>query len=1160
MVSAINFAVRSAAGGNNFGTVAGDGQSNFIQVGVGDSVSLNISSMSVVSFEHQGRDLVITLSDGRIVVLAGYYDGGIADNHLYLSSDAQITEVFLPATPDGVMAVNYGPAQPWDKWSPLDDLRFTQPDMVADAGPIVDEPAGMGPFIPALLGGLGGLGSAGAAGLVGLGVIGGGLGGGGGGGTVTRAVPTVDNPGAKTVITTNTANPTIPVSGTGEPGDTVKVTVGGHTETTTIGTDGKWNVVFSGGNLPTDGNYSSVVVVTQPNGTNTTLDGPDAVIDLTPPAITVTEGTQGAGDIENLLDYQDGVTIAGTGEPGAAISVVIGSVTHTTTVTTGGNWSVNFTQTEVAGGERSTGVTITATDALGNKTVVTDTLVLDTVPHPITISPVTADNIVSQADLNAGFAVSGTTTPGATVKVELGTITRTVTAGADGSWSTIFAPGSIPGGTYSSSVTASTVDGAGNTSSTSRSFNIDTEVTVAFDANPIAGDNIVNMLESTGSVTMTGTSQAGSSVSIDWGGVVRTATVAPDGRWTVTFPGSQVPADGTTTAIARAVDNVGNTSSASRSILVDTSTQVTLNSPVTADDRISGSERSNGFAVTGTAEAGATISVNIDGAIRTTTADQFGRWTANFLGGDLRSGVYQASMIVTATDVAGNTATTSRMIAVDTQTSVTINAGQAGGDNLISGAERTAGVTLTGTAEPGATVEVSFHGTTRTVTAGANGQWAATFATAEIPAGTSSSSVLVRATDAFGNTATANHTLNIDTEVAPLTRSSISYGADAVVNQTEAASGLVVTGTVEPGSTVTVTFASGATRTATVAANGQWTVTIPTQDIPAGETQATMVIRATDAVGNTHSLTETVQVDRSVMNFAPANAKLAGDGFLNAEEAAQGLVVNGTAEPGATIVVHIDGGGTLTTVAGANGLWTTTFIGATLPSGELNTTVTVTATDRAGNVSSYSQPLTIDTIAPGAPDVETFTRNAVGLTRIETSELNETYTFTQIDSAGHSTHINAITSPDMLFGTQNVSFGQIGAGGGFVSTPVPDGSYLVINTTDVAGNESSTLLIVNNTNAPDVDLSRAGLSNFDFSAIDLTFAPEADLSITESQLLAITGPDKTLLIKGDVDDHVSVIGGVNTGLTQDVDGETFNIYTVGNSGARLLLDDDITVV
>ena len=123
---------------------------------------------------------------------------------------------------------------------------------------------------------------------------------------------------------------------------------------------------------------------------------------------------------------------------------------------------------------------------------------------------------------------------------------------------------------------------------------------------------------------------------------------------------------------------------------------------------------------------------------------------------------------------------------------------------------------------------------------------------------------------------------------------------------------------------------------------------------------------------------------------------------------------------------------------------------------------------------------------------------------------------------------------------------------------VPDGTYLVINTADISGNESSTLLIVDNTSAPDVDLDRAGLSGFDFSTIDLTFAPEAELSISAEQILALTGADRQLMVKGDADDWVSLTDAVDSGTTTEIDGEVYRLFTLGDSGASVLIDDDIT--
>ena len=149
MAVAIDFVVRDVTGATQHGAVATDDLGNFIQVGSGDSVSLNLNRESIVSYEQQGSDLVITLIDGRTVVLSNYFE---AANHLYLSADGEITEVMVTATGDGVLFADYAPTQHWEKFSPLDDLRFASSDQVSEVMVAQDEPAGMAQFIPGLVG------------------------------------------------------------------------------------------------------------------------------------------------------------------------------------------------------------------------------------------------------------------------------------------------------------------------------------------------------------------------------------------------------------------------------------------------------------------------------------------------------------------------------------------------------------------------------------------------------------------------------------------------------------------------------------------------------------------------------------------------------------------------------------------------------------------------------------------------------------------------------------------------------------------------------------------------------------------------------------------------------------------------------------------------
>jgi hypothetical protein len=1048
MVKAIDFVVRDSAGGVVRGAVAGDG-GNFVQLGAGEEISLNLSRESVAGFRQQGDDLILTLIDGREVVLSGYFNEGGEPNQLYLSQNGEVIAVEFSQAGNGQLMASYGQADGWDKFSTLDDLRFGNGDDLALSQGATDDPAGMAMFVPGLLG-LGGVG----AGLAGLGIIGGVIGGGGGGGGSDggddRAPPTVNEPDSEHTVIIETPDRTLDVSGTGEPGDAVTVIIGDETQETVIGEDGTWEVVFEGDDLPADGTYETEVVFEQPDGTETTLDGPTFVIDLTPPPVEVTEGAVSTNDIENLAEHADGVSISGTGEAGASIVVQVGTHTQTTTVGTDGTWTVTFPTTEVPPGEYEVPFTVTATDVNGNTNVINEVLAVDTVPHPIGFNSVTADNTVSGAEASSGFQITGTSTAGAVLTVTIGTITQTVTVGSNGSWTLEYAAGTLTAGEYTAEITATTTDAAGNPTTATHTFQVDTTTSVAFAPAPIATDGIVNAAEAASGVTMTGTAQPGATVNVEWNGSTLPATVAADGSWTVTFP-------------------------------------------------------STGIA----------------------------------------GGTYSSTATVTATDAVGNTATDTRTVQVDTQMNVSVNPNQAGGDDIVSGAERGASLAITGRAEAGSTVTVTFEGVTRTVTADASGNWTATYAPGEYRAGTYTSTVQVTAADAAGNTATASHALAVDTEVVPFQTVTIGTGADSVLNAVEAAGGLTVTGQVEPGSTVMVTFGpNGMPVAATVAANGSWTVTIPPGQIPAGENTVAMTVSATDRVGNTASLTENVRVD-TVVTPLTQSGSVAGDGIINAAEAAAGVTIGGAVETGAqSVTVTLSNGRVIQgTISG--GTWSAGLNAADLTEGNL--TYTVRAVDAAGNVGvigdNGSLGFTVDTVAPGSPHIINDLGTGNLLNGIQVSQPEGDLTFHSVTGSGPAVEINTTITP-----AGSSSFATFG-------TSVPDGSYLVVSDTDAAGNESSTLYIRNTGGSTiDIDTSANGLRDFDFTSIDLTSA-SASLTLTASDLMALTGADQELIVKGGADDGVTLADAVNTNTTRVVDGERYDVYNLGDG--TVLVDEDI---
>jgi large repetitive protein len=1072
MVAAINFAVRDFAGGSQRGGVAGDGQGNFIQVGSGDSVSLNLSRASIIGYEQQGADLVVKLADGRNIVLSGYFNEAPGDvNHLYLSDNGAITEVILSESGDGLLFADYGPMQGWEKWSPLDDLRFADADGVIGSVGVSDEPAGMAALVPGLLGGAGGLGAA-AAVVGGAAVIGGGGGGGtsGGGGDGgdggTRRPPTVDDQNADP-LTTNTDEPSISVTGTGEPGDSVEVTIGGVTETTVIGEDGTWSVTYPTDGLPGDGTHTTEVVVTQPDGTQHDLTGPAFVIDMTPPDVETSFGTTAQNDVENLEEYANGVSLGGTGEVGAEISVVINGHTQTTTVGANGNWAVTFTQNQIPGGDyHELPAVITATDPLGNQTVLNQAIAIDTVPHPIRVNSVAGDNLVNLAEKDGGFAVAGTSTPGATLTVTIGAVEKTVVVGDNGRWSVNFGARSVPND-GNAMVSVSTVDAAGNASSTTFPFRVDTTATLG--VNMVAGDDVVNALENGGRITVTGTAEPGSTnVMVSWNGTTLPATVDPTtGNWQVKFP------------------------------------------------------------------------ANLFGDIQST----------------------QTAISVTATDSAGNGASATRNVRVDTLAEVDVSNGQIGGDDRMTASEAS-GFNLTGTSDPRASVTVTFEGQTVTVRADADGNWTAPFGFGSFGKVTRDGLVQVSATDAAGNTATTSHTIHIDTEVrnfrltAVDDLSSLAPGADAV-NAAEAANGVTISGTVEPGSTVTVHW-GGMTLPAsavTVSANGVWTASVPASAIPAGQTSVTVTASARDQYGNLSStLSQEVAIDRIVTPLTRSGGQLGGDGYINAAEAAAGVTLTGTVEPNSTVWVKLNGGPAIETTATANGTWTITVPSTSLPHGDdIPVTVQVSARDWVGNVRHLdAETVHVDTVAPSDPVRVGDAGAGNQLYGIATAMSSDDYSYHTVNAAGTATEITPAAEYN---GTVDVNGQAVNAHWAMFGSAVADGTYLVINNEDAAGNQSSTLYLRNTTGEVVVDLSRAGLQSFDFGTIDLS-AADANLTITEAQVLSLTGADKQLTIQGGADDVVNLVGAT---LATSGAPAGFKLYNLG-SEASVLIDDDITHV
>jgi len=285
---ATEYVVRDTAGSVRNGTFP-EGDPTTIYVAFSRDVSLNLSGSEVASYTRNGDNLIVVLQSGEVLVLDGYFqENATGPKNLFLSEEGQLVEVFLGDAVEGDITASYAALDVSGKWSAYDDLVFL------DLGRV--EPV-VAPLAAPIIGGLGGLGgiAAGGAALAGAAVLAGGGGGGddpgdtgnGGGGGNGPIIPTVNDPTSTQLVGGDEAGAPI-ISGTGEPGSTVDVTVNNRTITTTVDANGDWVAEFDPSDLPDDGVWVADVVVTAPDGTVYDLTGPTADIDTTPPAVSVT--------------------------------------------------------------------------------------------------------------------------------------------------------------------------------------------------------------------------------------------------------------------------------------------------------------------------------------------------------------------------------------------------------------------------------------------------------------------------------------------------------------------------------------------------------------------------------------------------------------------------------------------------------------------------------------------------------------------------------------------------------------------------------------------------------------------------------------------------------------------------------------------------------
>jgi hypothetical protein len=620
-------------------------------------------------------------------------------------------------------------------------------------------------------------------------------------------------------------------------------------------------------------------------------------------------------------------TYSGTSEPNSTVTVIVDGVRiGTTTANATGNWTLTPTA-PLENGSHS--VSATATDAAGatSPNSNTNTFTVDTTAPaaPVVVTPA---NGSSTNDTTPTY--SGTAEPNSTVTVIVdGVSVGTTITTATGTWS--FTPTTtLVAGQHSVRTTARDAAGTTSPSSNTNSFTVDTTAPAA----PVVVTPANGSSTNDTTPTYSGTAEPNSTVTVIVDGApVGTMATNATGNWSFT-PVVQL-ANGPHTVRVTATDAAGNTSPSSNThnFAVDTTAPA---APVVVTPANGSGTNDSTPTYSGTAEPNSTVTVIVDGvSVGTTTANAAGNWTLTPATA-LVDGPH--TVIAVAADPAGNTSPSSNTNAFTVDATapaapvvVTPANGSVTNDNT---------PTYMGTAEANSTVTVIVDGVpVGTTTANAAGNWTLTPATAR-PDGPHT----VRATssDAVGNTSPSSNTntFTVDT-TAPTAPVVLTPANSSLTNDSTP----MYSGTAEPNSTVTVIVNGVSVGTTTANASGAWSFT-PSTALVAGPHSVRAT--ATDAAGNTslNSNTNTFTLD-----ITPPAAPVVTKPPNGSATPDTTPIYAGTAEPGSTVAVIVDGTSVGTTTASAAGTWSFTLTTGLVAGPH---SVRVTATDAAGNTSPNS--------------------------------------------------------------------------------------------------------------------------------------------------------------------------------------------------------------
>ncbi|EBI9165089.1 non-fimbrial adhesin SiiE [Salmonella enterica] len=958
--------------------------------------------------------------------------------------------------------------------------------------------------------------------------------------TPTITLDSADDSGTANDNKTNVKTPGFIIGGIDSDVTQVVVQVmrDGHSEEVELTqTNGQWR--FVPGSAWTDGDYTLTVTVKDEAG-NIRHSAP----------LTVTIDTQITIDHIELVN-DSGIpddNLTNNVRPHFQVTVPTDVNVVRLSIDGGKTW-FNATQSATPGvwdytwladvGEGKHTLTVEATDKAGNKTTQQLDFIIDTLLSEPTIVLDSTDDSGTKGDnltnVNKPTFLLGNIDADAryvTVEVQHGGTKEVLTATKDatGNWS-VTPTGTWADGDYT--LTVRVEDDAGNEKhSASLTVTVDTQITIdvieLVNDNGIPGDNMTNDAHPQFRVTVPGDVNE-VSLSID-GGVtwVKATQSATPGVWNYTWPGT-VP-DGDYTLNVKATDNAGNTVTETLHFTIDTTLSVPVIVLNSADDTgVQGDNMTNStqptFALQHIDDDAVRVTVSVEHGGVTTTFDAtkgVGGWSFTPTGA-WADGDYTLS--VSVEDKAGNTShSASLTVTVDTQIAINnielVNDSGIPDDNLTNNVRPHFQVKVpTDVNEVRLSIDggKTWFNATQSATPGV---WDYTWL-ADV--GEGKHTLTVEATDKAGNQTTQKLDFIIDTLLSEPTivLDSTDDSGTKGDNLTNANKPTFILGNIDADARyVTVEVQHGGTKevlTATKGATGIWSVT-PTGTWADGD--YTLTVRVEDDAGNVkYSAPLTVTVDTQitidVIELVNDNG-IPGDNLTNDVRPHFRVTVPGDVNE---VRLSIDGGNTwVRATQGTAGTWDYTW-----PKDVTDGlhTLTVEATDKAGNKTTQTLDFTIDTRL-STPTIAMDSRDDTGAIGDHiTSVKRPGFTIGNIDSDAQSVILRITQGGN----SQEVTLTQVGGQWRFTpDADWADGSYtLTVEVTDNAGNvRQSTPLIVT------VDTQT--------SITDITLVN--DHGVPDDNLTNSTRPQFEITVPADVNSvQLSIDGGANwVSATQGIEG------------------------